>query len=315
MSEFVIEVRNLTKNFGDFKAVDSVDLLIKPGTLFGFLGANGAGKTTTIRILSGLMSASSGSVTLAGIDVLKNPEESKKRIGYMSQRFSLYRDLSSEENLEFFGGLYGSEAASTSVKRRDLLGQLGLAGWEHVLAGNLPGGLAQRLGLCCAMSHRPAVLFLDEPTAGVDPASRRRFWNLIHELAEEGTTVVVTTHYLDEAEYCDDIVLMHAGRIVATGGPDELKRQTIPGTIMEISGPEAVDLEPLLEAQAWILETSLFGDAIHIQTEPGLAPGAAEEHLNRLLPGRGSNELSVVTIVPTLEDVFLRIVDESEGQK
>ncbi len=314
MPETAIEVRGLTKYFGDFTAVDNVDISIKPGTLFGFLGANGAGKTTTIRIMSGLMSASAGSVNLDGIDVLRNPEDAKRRIGYMSQRFSLYRDLTADENLEFFGGLYGSGAATTFAKRKELLKDVGLAGQSKVLTGDLPGGLAQRLALACAMSHRPAVLFLDEPTAGVDPASRRRFWDLIHERAENGTTVVVTTHYLDEAEYCDDIVLMHSGRIVAAGGPDELKRQTIPGAVLEISGTGALDLESGLEAEPWVVETALFGDAIHIQAEAGLDVDDATARVLRLINPGDSPGLLIEPVVPTLEDVFLRIVDRSEGR-
>jgi ABC-2 type transport system ATP-binding protein len=289
-----------------------VSFSVKGGTLFGLLGANGAGKTTTIRVLCGLMNTDAGTVSLAGVDVLKNPEEAKKRIGYMSQRFSLYRDLSADENLEFFGGLYGSPDASTAEGRLRIFDSVGLSGFEGELAGNLPGGLPQRLALACALSHRPPVLFLDEPTAGVDPGSRRVFWNLINALADEGTTVVVTTHYLDEAEYCDHIVMMHAGRIVASGGPDELKKRTVPGIVLGISGPGAMTLEARMDRQSWVVETSLFGDTLHVQTGAGLNAAQAREMAALVADDAGCRGLSFEEITPSLEDVFLKIVDSSE---
>jgi ABC-2 type transport system ATP-binding protein len=239
MRETAIEVNGLTKRFGTFVAVNHIGFRVESGSIFGLLGANGAGKTTTIRMLCGLLAADEGSAVLDGIDVMAAPEAVKHRIGYMSQRFSLYRDLSVEENLEFFAGLYGASAAVDRSERLNRIAAVGLAGRENDLAGDLPGGLAQKLALSCAVAHHPAVLFLDEPTAGVDPASRRVFWNLIHDLAEGGTTVVVTTHYLDEAEYCDQIVMMHAGGIVASGGPGDLKERVIPGVVSGIGGRES----------------------------------------------------------------------------
>ena len=303
MPEPIIEVKNLLKRFGSFTAVDRVSLSVAKGSLFGLLGANGAGKTTLIRMLCGLMKADSGTISLAGIDVLGNPEEVKKRIGYMSQRFSLYRDLTADENLEFFGGLYTVKNTATAAGRYRILDSVGLSGMEKTLAGDLPGGISQRLALACAMSHRPAVLFLDEPTAGVDPSSRRLFWDLIHELAEEGTTVVVTTHYLDEAEYCNDIVLMHNGRIVAAGGPEELKRENVRGMVFEISGNGVSSLEAVLSAEPWVEELSLFGDSIHIQVETGLDA----DHVRSRIPG----DFRIEGIPPSLEDVFLRVIDQS----
>jgi len=325
MDENIIEAAGLVKRFGDFTAVDKVSFQVKKGSLFGLLGANGAGKTTLIRILCGLMNADEGSALLAGVDVLKNPEEVKKRIGYMSQRFSLYRDLTADENLEFFGGLYSSGDTAGVADRRDILESVGLGGMENVLAGDLPGGISQRLALACAMSHHPAVLFLDEPTAGVDPVSRRRFWDLIHERADEGTTVVVTTHYLDEAEYCSDIILMHGGRIVAGGGPEELKRQFVTGPVFEISGTAVPFLEPLLKTDSRVEDISLFGDSLHVQVQKGMNAENVEGMLRRLLQAGGhtgepaggpgpvtaaaESEILVEPVSPRLEDVFLRVID------
>jgi len=309
MADTMIEVAGLTKTFGTFTAVDSIDFSVDRGSIFGLLGANGAGKTTTIRILCGLMTADAGRVRLADVDVRADPEAAKRRIGYMSQRFSLYRDLTAEENLEFFGGLYGANAAARSDGRRRLLDAVGLAGLERELAGDLAGGLTQRLALACAMVHRPPVIFLDEPTSGVDPASRRRFWDLIHDQADRGTTVVITTHYLDEAEYCDRLVLMHAGRIVASGSPGDLKRDAVPGPVLAVGGSDAMTLEDTLAAEAGVVETSLFGDALHLQFDTGWTEADARSLVETAVRGR---EVSVDSIVPSLEDVFLRIIDRSE---
>lgn len=313
MAEPVIMVNNLVKTFGSFTAVDHISFSVEPGTIFGLLGANGAGKTTTIRILCGLMEASGGEIRLAGIDVLASPEKAKEQTGYMSQRFSLYRDLSVEENLEFFGGLYGVEAAASPRGRRGILEEVGLENYGRELAGDLPGGVAQRLALACAMAHRPAVLFLDEPTAGVDPVSRRRFWDLIHNAAEAGTTVVVTTHYLDEAEYCDHIVLMHNGLIAASGGPDELKQKSISGLVVAVSGAGGTVLERQLEQESWVVEASLFGDSLHLQIDG--SPGEAEvrRRITRIAEDTGSRIPVVEAIIPSLEDVFLRIIDTAGG--
>jgi ABC-2 type transport system ATP-binding protein len=222
-----ISVDELTKRFGSFTAVDRVSFDVRRGDIFGFLGANGAGKSTTIRMLCGLLTPTSGKARVAGHDVGAEPDRVKRRIGYMSQKFSLYEDLTVEENIGFFGGVYGLSRADVSARLPGVLDMAGLRGRERTLARELAGGWKQRLALGCAILHEPEVVFLDEPTGGVDPVSRRRFWDLIHGLSERGVTVLVTTHYLDEAEYCNDIRLIHAGRIVAAGSPEELKRQTI----------------------------------------------------------------------------------------
>jgi len=222
-ADVTIEVRNLTKRFGSFTAVDDVTFSVGKGEILGFLGANGAGKTTVIRMLCGLLNPTSGQATVGGFDIRRQPERIKHVIGYMSQRFSLYEDLTVRENLGFFGGVYGLSPERRSERIAWALELAGLKGREKSLTSELAGGWRQRLALGCAILHEPRIVFLDEPTSGVDPISRRSFWELINQLAEQGTTVLVTTHYLDEAEYCNRIMLIHAGRLIAGGGPHELK--------------------------------------------------------------------------------------------
>ena len=223
MSGWSIEVSGLTKKFGDFLAVDSVSFRVAEGEIFGFLGANGAGKSTTIRMLCGLLTPTSGEALVGGYSVSRQPEKVKERIGYMSQKFSLYEDLTVEENIRFFGGIYGLCWGRTKERLPAILEMAGLKGRENILTRALAGGWKQRLALSCALLHDPNIVFLDEPTAGVDPISRRRFWDLIYDLSLKKVTVFVTTHYLDEAEYCHRLMLMHAGRIIAGGSPLELK--------------------------------------------------------------------------------------------
>ena len=223
-----IEVDNLVKRFGSFAAVDGISFAVPEGSVFGLLGANGAGKSTAIRMLCGLLEPSSGSATVAGIDVARDPEAVKRRIGYMSQRFSLYEDLTVIENMRFFAGLYGIAGARVAGEAKRVLGLTGLDGREDSLAGELPGGFRQRLALGCALLHRPRILFLDEPTSGVDPITRRHFWEFIGQLAGEGITIFVTTHYMDEARHCGRIVMINEGRIVASGSPEEIIRGACP---------------------------------------------------------------------------------------
>jgi ABC-2 type transport system ATP-binding protein len=224
--ENTIEVRSLKKKFGDFIAVNSISFTVGRGEIFGFLGPNGAGKTTTIRMLCGLLDPSDGSGSVAGFDIKTKSEEIKKVIGYMSQRFSLYEDLTAAENFEFFSGVYDVKADAIIERRGELFELFKLGGKEDVLASELSGGFRQRLALACAIAHGPKVLFLDEPTAGVDPITRKTFWDHIYKLAEEGVTVLVTTHYMDEAEYCNRLALIYDGRIIAEGSPTDLKEQT-----------------------------------------------------------------------------------------
>jgi len=221
--DLAVRTENLTRRFGRFIAVDRVSLEVARGEIFGFLGANGAGKTTTIRMLCGLLSPSEGEGWVAGYSIRTQPEEIKKIIGYMSQKFSLYPDLKVLENLKFFGGVYGLEGEELEKRLGEVLEKLELSEWSEEITAQLPLGFKQRLGLACAVLHHPQIVFLDEPTSGVDPLVRKKFWELIYQLAEQGTTVFVTTHYLEEAEYCHRLAIMHQGRIIAYGSPGELK--------------------------------------------------------------------------------------------
>ncbi|MGE5126292.1 MAG: ABC transporter ATP-binding protein, partial [Betaproteobacteria bacterium] len=236
-----VEIRELSKHFGAFKAVDRISLRVEEGEIFGFLGANGAGKSTTIRMLCGLLRPSSGSALVLGIDVARDPEGVKRRIGYMSQRFSLYDDLTVAQNLRFFGGVYGLRGKEAREREAWAVQMADLEGKQDRLTGELPGGWKQRLALACAVMHRPRVVFLDEPTSGVDPISRRRFWRLIDEMAAGGVTVFVTTHYLDEAEYCHRLALIHAGRLVALGTVSELKQVLAGNAVLEVAAARVGD--------------------------------------------------------------------------
>lgn len=311
MSGHSIEVKALTKRFGAFTAVDAVSLEVGRGTIFGFLGANGAGKSTTIRMLCGLLDPTSGTASVGGHDIRDDPEGVKRVIGYMSQKFSLYEDLTVDENIRFFGGVYGLKRAQVESRLTWVLGMAGLKGRERSLTRTLSVGWKQRLALGCAVLHEPEIVFLDEPTGGVDPASRRRFWELINELSERMITVFVTTHYLDEAEYCNDIRLIHAGRIVAGGSPRQLKEEVIRNPILEVASDRAVDALEVLQKEPWILETSIFGTSLHVSV-------ADEEEGRRLVRERLGREgipiRGVERIVPSLEDVFIhRIEEQSAG--
>lgn len=302
-----IEVHELTKRFGAFTAVDAVSFDVAQGEIFGFLGANGAGKSTTIRMLCGLLAPTSGRASVGGYDVARQPEQVKAHIGYMSQRFSLYEDLTVEENILFFGGVYGLRNDRLRQRRDWALALAGLHDRKSALTRTLPTGWKQRLALACALLHEPPIVFLDEPTGGVDPVSRRAFWELINALSEAGTTVFVTTHYLDEAEYCHRILLMHAGQIVAGGTPTQLKTEAIPFPVYEVVCHPVVTGLETLQAAPWVEEVSVFGSALHVMTaevhEPRLRQTLAEAHVRVDTLDR---------IAPSLEDVFLRVIGEKE---
>ena len=234
LSEYAVETDKLTRKFGDFVAVNQVSISVKKGEIFGFLGANGAGKTTMIRMLCGLLKPSGGKGTVVGLDVFSENEKIKHKIGYMSQKFSLYNDLTISENIDFYGGIYGLPPARISEKKTELLQQLNLESWKDSLTASLPPGFKQGLALGTAMLHDPPIIFLDEPTSGVDPASRRKFWNIINQTAAGGITVFVTTHYMDEAEYCHRISIMNAGSIIALDTPENLRKQYQKPTIQEV---------------------------------------------------------------------------------
>jgi drug efflux transport system ATP-binding protein len=309
MSAPAIELRELTKCFGPFTAVDRVSLSVGQGEIFGFLGANGAGKSTTIRMLCGLLRPTSGAGLVLGIDVAKHPEEVKRRIGYMSQRFSLYEDLTVAQNLRFFGGVYGLRGALAREREAWALETSGLAGKQDRLTGELPGGWKQRLALACAVLHRPRIVFLDEPTSGTDPISRRRFWRLIDEMATEGVTVFVTTHYLDEAEYCHRLALIHAGRLVALGTVSELKSVFAGHAVLEVVAPRVGDALDAIGSAPWAFETSVFGTRVHVVVKD---PDQGRRQVDELLTAKGNRPTSVERILPSLEDVFIHLVDQAE---
>jgi ABC-2 type transport system ATP-binding protein len=304
-----VEIRNLSKRFGSFVAVDDVSFAVEEGEIFGFLGANGAGKSTTIRMLCGLLRPSAGFAHVLGIDVGRDPEGVKQRIGYMSQRFSLYEDLTVIQNLRFFGGIYGLSGALARERERWALEMAALAGEEDRLARELAGGWRQRLALACAVLHQPRVLFLDEPTSGVDPISRRQFWRLIDSMAADGVTVFVTTHYLDEAEYCHRLALIHAGRLVSLGSVSQMKSIFGAGAVLEVVAPRATEALESLSQAPWVIETSIFGRRLHAVVRAGQD---AQQRTLELLEAQGNVPAHVVSIVPSIEDVFIHHVELEE---
>jgi drug efflux transport system ATP-binding protein len=307
-----IVAERLVKRFGEFVAVNEVSFEAQRGEIMGFLGPNGAGKSTTIRILCGLLRPSGGRAEVAGIDVARYPEKVRENIGYMSQKFSLYDDLSVMENLRFFGGVYGVKGARLAERLGFAVGMAGLKGREDAVVGDLSGGWKQRLALGCAILHEPAILFLDEPTSGVDPASRRRFWDLIYALAGEGVCVVITTHYMDEAEYCNRIALINGGRLVALGSPGELKRSAIRGEILLVEGDNPGAMLEALEGAPAARDVAPFGSSLHVLVEDAARDAPAIESR---LAERGLRWSAIEPIKPTLEDVFVHLVgSDGEGR-
>jgi ABC-2 type transport system ATP-binding protein len=302
-----IEVKDLTRTFGAFKAVDRLSFDVQPGEVFGFLGANGAGKSTTIRMLCGLLRPTSGSAMVGGIDVARDPEAVKRRIGYMSQRFSLYEQLTVDQNIEFFGGIYGLRGSAFEARRQFVLEMAGLEGREDTKTSDLAGGWRQRLALGCAVLHQPPIVFLDEPTGGVDPLSRRRFWDLIGELSQQGVTVLVTTHYLDEAEHCHRIAIIHAGKLAALGTASTLKDRFADRPIIEVHASDPVTASTALERLPEVEKTSLFGTAVHAVLRSGVTDLDA---LEQALARSGQTVTSTTRVAPSLEDVFLDVVEE-----
>ena len=303
-----IVARDLTRRFGDFVAVNQVSFSVRQGEIFGFLGSNGAGKTTTIRMLCGLLRPTSGTASVGGVDVTRDPEGVKRRIGYMSQRFSLYDRLTVDQNITFFGGIYGLEGARLAERRAFVLDLAGLRGHERQLTRELSGGWRQRLALGCAILHEPPIVFLDEPTGGVDPLSRRQFWRLIEGLSASGTTVLVTTHYLDEAEHCHRVAIIQAGALAALGTTSELKRIFDTRPIVEIQTSRPVDVMRLLDRHPEVEETSIFGTAVHaVLTRAGLEPATVQ----RWIEAEGIDVARVEQVEPSLEDVFLDVAERA----
>jgi drug efflux transport system ATP-binding protein len=306
-----IVARELTRRFGGFTAVDRVTFEVERGEIFGYLGANGAGKSTTIRMLTGLLAPTSGEATVAGHDVGREPEAVKASIGYMSQKFSLYLDLPVRENLLFFGGAYGLAGKALRDRVDALIDRTGLHELGDATTGALPGGIRQRLALACALLHDPEIVFLDEPTAGVDPAARRAFWRLIRDLAHDGTTVFVTTHYLDEAEYCRRIGLMVDGRLVALDTPAALKRTWVPDRVLVARGEELALGAAALAGREGVRGVAPFGAGLHVRVDPARWTGPAVAEA--LLAG-GARAVKVEPAEPSLEDVFLAVVGR-EGRR
>jgi drug efflux transport system ATP-binding protein len=303
-----IVVEGLVKRFNSFTALDGVSFEVARGEIMGFLGPNGAGKSTLIRILCGLLRPSAGHARVAGIDVASDPEAVRRRIGYMSQRFSLYNDLSVVENLRFFAGIY-------DVPRHELAGRLayaldmaGLSGRENLLVATLAGGWKQRLALGAAILHRPPVLFLDEPTSGVDPESRRRFWDLIHALSADGVSVLVSTHYMDEAEYCHRIALISRGRLIALGTPPEIRRHALSGELLALDCDDVGRALELARGAPGVLDVALFGRLLHVSVDD--AQRRAPE-LKALLAQEGISGAAATPIEPTMEDSFVSLVRQA----
>jgi len=309
-SQPAVVARDLTRTFGPFVAVDRVSFEVRPGEIFGFLGSNGAGKTTTIRMLCGLLAPSSGSASVLGFDVATQAAEIKRRIGYMSQRFSLYNDLTVEENLRFWGGAYGLFGAEMAGRAEWAVVTADLEHSRRALVRSLPGGYRQRLALVAALLHEPPIVFLDEPTGGVDPEARRRFWDLIDELAAAGKTVFVTTHYMDEAERCHRVALMHAGRLLALDSVPDLKSVFPQGTVVEVTCGRPAQAMARLEELPGVVEVALFGERLHVV----LGDPAVGASLARSLDAVGCENATVRAISPSLEDVFIHVIARAEGE-
>jgi ABC-2 type transport system ATP-binding protein len=310
--EFAVSVRDLVRRFGDFVAVDRVSFDVRAGEVFGFLGPNGSGKSTTIRMLTGLLAPTGGAGRVAGFDIVRESQAIKDVIGYMSQKFSLYEDLTVAQNLDFYAGIYRVAKDKKVARKRWALEMAGLRDRGASLTRELAGGWRQRLALACAVLHEPRILFLDEPTSGVDPVSRRSFWDLIRTLAREGVTVFVTTHYMDEAEYCDRLALIHQGRKIAEGTPDQLKRERMRGDVLEVAVDRPVDALELLAREPAVSEVAMFGTLLH-----AVVGDAARDagRVRALLTAAGLGVLAVERIEPSLEDVFVSAIEAESGSR
>ncbi len=304
--ENAVTVRDLEKRFGSFIAVNRVSFDVRKGEIFGFLGPNGAGKSTTIRMLCGIIAPTGGTGTVAGFDVRTQPEKIKANIGYMSQKFSLYEDLTVEENIDFYSGIYRIPAHKKKERKEWVIEMAGLKERRHSKTSVLSGGWKQRLSLGCAILHEPPIVFLDEPTAGVDPVSRRQFWDLIYELSGKGVTVFVTTHYMDEAEYCDRIALIYRGELTAIGSPGQLKKEHMQEDVLEVLSDRPFEAMTVLDGTAGVQEVALFANGLHVVT------AEAETVVPRI---RAALELGrfnverIEKITPSLEDVFVSVIE------
>lgn len=313
----IIKADRLTKKFGSLVAVDQINLDIQAGEIFGFLGPNGSGKSTVIRMLCGLLQPSAGRAEIDGLDVMKQTEDVKKRIGYMSQRFSLYEDLTVEENIDFYAAIYGLPPTELDLRRNSVIDLVGLQSRMKQLAATLSGGYKQRLALACSLLHRPKIVFLDEPTAGIDPVARREIWDLLFRLASEGTTLFVTTHYMDEAERCSQVAYIYLSKLIAHGRPQELKRlpEITPdgSSWFEISSSDATRLLPVVREHPHVLDATIFGEAIHALGRRGTDAAMLQDYLRQ----KGFPTAQCRVVPPSLEDVFVTLTrqrrNHSEG--
>lgn len=304
-----VTVQDLERRFGDFVAVDQVSFDVKRGEIFGFLGPNGAGKSTTIRMLTGILRPTGGSGQVAGLDIMTQTEQIKCRIGYMSQKFSLYDDLTVAENIEFFSGIYRIDPDKRDARREWVLEMAGLVDRRDTRTGLLPGGLKQRLALGTAVLHEPEILFLDEPTSGVDPENRRQFWDLIYDMSAKGVTVFVTTHYMDEAEYCNRIGLIYRGRLIALDSPDALKRDRMRDHVLEVVTDRPHDALSVVESLDCVQEGALFGSGLHLVVAD---ENAAIPLIREKLESDGFVLSGLERIIPSLEDVFVSLIEETD---
>jgi ABC-2 type transport system ATP-binding protein len=308
-----VVVRELERRFGSFKAVDRISFEVGQGEIFGFLGPNGAGKSTTIRILCGILAPSGGSGSVAGLDIIKDAEQIKTHIGYMSQKFSLYEDLTVEENLNFYAGIYNIPEARKKERKEWVIEMAGLRDHRQVRTALLSGGWKQRLALGCAILHEPPIIFLDEPTSGVDPISRRRFWDLIYDLSGQGVTVFVTTHYMDEAEYCDRIGLIYRGELIALGTPEALKTDFMHEEILDLQCDRPQEAMEQIEIFSGIKEVALFGKGLHVVTS--LEAERVRETIQQGLTDRGFKVFQIEKIKPSLEDVFVSLIEARDREE
>jgi ABC-2 type transport system ATP-binding protein len=299
-----IKTSALTRSFGDNVAVDQLDLEVAEGEIFGLVGPDGAGKTTTMRMLTGILPPTSGTAMVAGYDIVREAEPLKDHVGYMSQRFGLYPDLTVAENIEFYADIYNVSGRERGNRMEQLLGFSNLTPFKHRLAGNLSGGMKQKLGLACALIHTPKILFLDEPTNGVDPVSRRDFWRILYQLVRDGVTIFVSTAYLDEAERCNRLALLHGGRLLGIGTPDEVKK-LMPGALFELRTSAPRRTASLLREQLTGASVGLFGDTVHVAAHD---PADAEKRIRELVGTAGFELISLRMIEPSLEDVFVSVL-------
>jgi drug efflux transport system ATP-binding protein len=307
-----VVIEDLVKRFGDFVAVNHISLETRKGEIFGFLGPNGAGKSTTIRMLCGLLRPTSGRALVAGYDVAGEPESVRQNIGYMSQKFSLYNDLKVIENLRLFAGLYSVPSDKLKERIDWALDMANLKGQENMIVATLPGGWKQRLALGCAVLHRPPIIFLDEPTSGVDPISRRKFWDLIHQMAGEGVTVFVTTHYMEEAEYCNRLALIFRGKMVALGTPSELKNKSMKGELLLVECDPLGPAVEALQSAPMVMDAAVFGNALHLVVEKA---DPAIPEVKKYLADKGVTVRRIDKIHPSLEDVFVSLTTEPRNGK